>query len=208
MTGSYNIATPLPSKWFLLYYTMARWRAILNRSIVSDSLQPMDWNLLGRLLCPWEFSRQEYCSGLPSLFQGILPTRGSNPGLLKCRQILYWLSHQGSQRILKWVAYPFSSGSSQPRNWTRVSCIAGRFFTSWATREAQSESVSRSAVADFLQNVVCQVPLSMEFSRQEYWSGWVSSRPRNRTQVFYITGRFFTIWATRKGPGKVIPPNI
>ena len=40
-------------------------------------------------------------------------------------------------RILEWVAMPSSRGSSQPRNWTRVSCIAGRFFTSWATREAQ-----------------------------------------------------------------------
>ena len=39
-------------------------------------------------------------------------------------------------RILEWVAYPFSSGSSQPRNQTRVSCIAGRFFTNWAMREA------------------------------------------------------------------------
>ena len=36
-------------------------------------------------------------------------------------------------RILEWVAYPFSRGSSQPRDWTWVSCIAGRFFTSWAT---------------------------------------------------------------------------
>ena len=40
-------------------------------------------------------------------------------------------------RILKWVDFPFSSGFSQPRNWTQVSCIAGGFFTSWATREAQ-----------------------------------------------------------------------
>ena len=32
-------------------------------------------------------------------------------------------------RILEWVAFPFSRGSSQPRDWTRVSCIAGRFFT-------------------------------------------------------------------------------
>ena len=40
-------------------------------------------------------------------------------------------------RILEWVAVPFSRGSSQPRDWTQVSCIAGRFFTSWATREAQ-----------------------------------------------------------------------
>ena len=40
-------------------------------------------------------------------------------------------------RILKWVAFPFSRGSSQPRNRTQVSHIAGGFFTSWATREAQ-----------------------------------------------------------------------
>ena len=39
-------------------------------------------------------------------------------------------------RILKWVTIPFSRGSSQPRNQTWVSLIAGRFFTSWATREA------------------------------------------------------------------------
>ena len=52
------------------------------------------------------------------------------------RQILYCLSHQGSPRILEWVAYPFSRASSQPRNQTGVSCIAGGFFTSWASREA------------------------------------------------------------------------
>ena len=40
-------------------------------------------------------------------------------------------------RILEWVAIPFSRGSSQPRNQTGVSCIAGGFFTSWATKEAQ-----------------------------------------------------------------------
>ena len=39
-------------------------------------------------------------------------------------------------RILEWVAISFSRGSSQPRDWTQVSCIAGRFFTIWATREA------------------------------------------------------------------------
>ena len=38
-------------------------------------------------------------------------------------------------RILEWVAVPFSRASSQPSDGTQVSCIAGRFFTSWATRE-------------------------------------------------------------------------
>ena len=40
-------------------------------------------------------------------------------------------------RILEWVAFPFSRGFSQPRDWTQVSHITGRFFTSWTTREIQ-----------------------------------------------------------------------
>ena len=39
-------------------------------------------------------------------------------------------------RILKWGAVPFSRVLLQPRDQIQVSCIAGRFFTSWATREA------------------------------------------------------------------------
>ena len=40
-------------------------------------------------------------------------------------------------RMLEWVTMPSSRGSSPPRDQTQVSCIAGRFFTSWASREAQ-----------------------------------------------------------------------
>ena len=39
-------------------------------------------------------------------------------------------------RVLEWIAISFSRGSSQPRNRTHVSCIAGKCFTIWATREA------------------------------------------------------------------------
>ena len=67
--------------------------------------------------------------GCHSLLQRIFPTQRLNLGFLHCRWILHHLSHQGSPRILEWVAYPFSRGSSQPRNQTRVSCIADRFFT-------------------------------------------------------------------------------
>ena len=38
-------------------------------------------------------------------------------------------------RILEWVAISFSRGSCRPRDWTRVSHIAGRFFIFWATME-------------------------------------------------------------------------
>ena len=79
-------------------------------------------------------------------------------------------------RICEWVAIPSFRRSSQPRDQTQVSHIAGGFFTSWATREAQ-----------------------------EYWSGVAypffsrSSRPRNQTGVTCIVGRFFTRWATYTG---------
>ena len=46
-------------------------------------------------------------------------------------------------RILEWAAFPFSRGSSQPRDWTRVSRIAGRRFTIWATREALWETLAK-----------------------------------------------------------------
>ena len=100
--------------------------------MVSDSLRPHG------LYSPWNSPGQNTGVGSLSLLQGIFPTQGSNPGPLYCRQILYQLSHKGSPRILKWVAYPFSSRSSWPRNQTRVSCIAGGFFTNWAMREAQT----------------------------------------------------------------------
>ena len=51
-------------------------------------------------------------------------------------------------RILEWIAFPLSRGSSQARDWTQVSHTAGGFFTRWATREAQ-----------------------------EYWSGWPIPSP-------------------------------
>ena len=56
-------------------------------SVVSNSLQPHGlW-----LLCPWNCPGKNTGLGSHPLLQGILPTQGSNPGLLHCRQILYHL---------------------------------------------------------------------------------------------------------------------
>ena len=80
--------------------------------------------------------------GNHALLQGLFPIQGLNPGLPHCRRLLYHLTHQGSPRILEWVACPSSRGSSWPRNQTRVSCITGRFFTNWAMREALARTPS------------------------------------------------------------------
>ena len=79
-------------------------------------------------------------------------------------------------RILEWVAFTFSRGSSQPRDRTQVSHTGGRFFTTWATREAQERVLEWVAYP---------------FSRG-------SSRPRDRTQVSHTGGRRFKLWATRE----------
>ena len=106
------------------------------------------------------FSRQEYCSGLLCPPSGIFLIQGWNlnllsllhwqadslpltpPGKVKVAQLcptlcdpIDYIVHGILQaRILKWVACPFSSGSSRTRNLTGVSCIEGRFFTSEATQ--------------------------------------------------------------------------
>ena len=65
-----------------------------------------------------------------------------------CDPMDYTLQVIYQARILKWVAVPFSRVSSQPWDWAQIDPIAGRFFTSWTTREDQ-----------------------------EYWSGWPVPSP-------------------------------
>ena len=100
-----------------------------GRSVESDSLQPHG------LYTPWNSPGQSTRVGSLSLLQGIFPTQGLNPGLLHYWRILYQPSHKGRPGTLEWVACP-SPVSSRPRNRTGVSCIADRFFTSWALRKA------------------------------------------------------------------------
>ena len=105
---------------------------------MSDSLWPHETVhgiLEAKLYSPWNSAGQSTGVGSLSLLQEIFSTQGSYPGLPHCRWFLYQLSHKGSPRILEWVAYPFSSRSSQPRNQTGVPCIAGVFFNNWAMRE-------------------------------------------------------------------------
>ena len=79
-----------------------------SSSVVSDSLRPHG------LYRPWNSPGQNTGVGSLSLLQGIIPTQGSNSGLLHCRWILYQLSQKGSPRILEWVAYLFSRDLPDP----------------------------------------------------------------------------------------------
>ena len=104
-------------------------------------------------------------------------------------------------RTLEWVAFPFSRGSSQPRNWTQVSHIASGFFTKWVTREATSESEgpwSCPTLWDPMDYIVQGILQARILARVSFPFSRVSSQPRNRTRVSFIAGGFLTSWATRE----------
>ena len=92
------------------------------------------------------------CSDSCSLSRWCHPTISSSVmAFSSCLQssqhqgLFQWVSssHQVA-KVLEWVAYPFSSRSSRPRNRTKVSCIAGRFFTNWATQKSPPMNLARS----------------------------------------------------------------
>ena len=94
-------------------------------------------------------------------------------------------------RILEWVAISFSRGSSGPRDRILVSCIAGRFFTVWATREAwchylwtNNEGTSWDDAQDFFQlgNQSIHIYLAMICARN-FIMFWEYINKQNRLAV-------------------------
>ena len=105
-------------------------------------------------------------------------------------------------RTLEWVAFPFSRGSSQPRDWTQVSRIAGRFCTSWDTREAFKASMqthkfnlffwssfpykgSRVRVKLILNEVICFSPVNLVFVSLIYKAPGREPRRVNGERFFF-----------------------
>ena len=115
-------------------------------------------------------------------------------------------------RILEWVAIPFSRGTSQPRNRTLVSCMAGRFFTVWAS-PGQNTGVGSLSLLQGIFPTYGSNPGLLHCGRILYQLNYQgsprilervaypfsrgSSRSRNQTGVSCIAGRFFTNWAIR-----------
>ena len=80
-------------------------------------------------------------------------------------------------RILEWVAIPFSRGCSPPRDWTRVSSIAGRFFTIWVTREDLLYPHSNHFLClgrkSYIGWVYTRKSISCWYSKAMFYKGWV-----------------------------------
>ena len=137
---------------------------------------------------------------------------------------MYYMVHEILQaRILEWVAFPFFRGSSQYRDRTQVTCIAGGFFTSLTSREAHNWQITMHECRVYnvlIWYIYMKVKVKVTQSCLTLWNPmnstvhgilqasileWVaipfssgSSQPRNRTRVSCIAGRFFTSRATRE----------
>ena len=99
-------------------------------------------------------------------------------------------------RILKLVAIPFSRGSSWPRDWTRVSCIAGRLFIIW---------VSRGAICHLSYLLsICWVILNLtlwklrEIALLTFSQGMLPLRELTAEKPFHGSKGYFSKWQLRK----------
>ena len=92
----------------------------LVASVMSDSVQPYRLQP-ARLLCPWDSLSKSTRVGCHALLQGILPTQGSNPGLLHWRQIHYcWATRETLTSIgNEWNCLMFTTffSTTLPRSW-------------------------------------------------------------------------------------------
>ena len=97
-----------------------------------------------------------------------LPTQGTRVRSVVWEESTCHLSMGFSrQENWEWVAMSFSRGSSWPRDWSQVSCTAGRFFTNWAMREAQEKSLQWEAHTPQLETGPCSLQLEKAGTRQQ-----------------------------------------
>ena len=115
--------------------TLFIWSKVKSLSHVQPFATP--WTVAYQALPSMGFSRQEYWSGLPFPSPGDLSNPGIKPGSPALQTDALPSEQPGKPRpeYWSWKALPFFRGSSQSRDQTQVSHIAGGFFTNWATRE-------------------------------------------------------------------------
>ena len=163
--------------WYI--YTMECWSEVKWLSRVWLFVTP--WTVATRLL-PWDFPGKSTGVGCHFLLQRIFPIQGLNPGLPHYRQTLYHLSHQVSALLLshkkKWnctiwrnvdgprVCHTEWSKSERERQISYINAYMWN-LDKWYVLSC----FSHVQLFVTLWTVACQTPLSMGFSRQEYWSG-------------------------------------
>ena len=145
--GTTNPTYLLPPRWFPCPY-LSTFAHVAPYLVVFSDGKPAHPPRIGQ--SPSYFNKESWLPGRSPFFipkiwvEGVL--KWSEVKSLSCVRLFvtpWTVSLPGSSvhgilqaRLLEWVAISFSRGSSRPRDRTQVSCVAGRHFNLWATREA------------------------------------------------------------------------
>ena len=118
----------------LCHFIQGIWAAA-NFDMRRDSIFPRNWGTTVSTTCAPKSPACSFILQMPVLSL-TWSVKVAQLCPILCDLMDYTIHGTLQARILEWTAFPFSRGSSQPRDRTQVSSIAGGFFTSWATREA------------------------------------------------------------------------
>ena len=155
--------------------------------VVSDSLRPHE------LYNPWNSPGQNTGVDSGSLLQGIIPTQRWSPGLPTWQVDSLPAEAQGKPKNTEVDSLSLLQWSSQPRNRTRVSCIAGRFLINGAIRKAQWQ-VHRHDVTSSLKTYILWLFPFSAFLPFCFFSGFCA-----RFSCFYpkviLSWSFLSVWA-------------
>ena len=103
-----------------------KWKWNWSHSVMSDPATW--WTVVYQAPLPWDSPGKNTGVGCHCLLQGIFPTQGLNPGLLHCRQTLYPLSHQGSQKLQTAFQSSYTTSQSALKSihvFTWKKCLCG-----------------------------------------------------------------------------------
>ena len=110
--------------------------------------------------------------------------------------------------ILEWVATPFFKGSSRPRDRTWVFCIAGRFFTIWATREAISYTqplcVSAPVNPNLLPSSATTVLFNFSPASPSQWTKAGPTIDGSQLLPLWLSTSTFQTLAASESPGGLV----
>ena len=160
----YALLCPAMLQYMWAYYAYAQLCPVLCNS--------MDSNPPGSFLCLWNSPSKNTGVGCHALLQGITPTQGWSPGFLHCRRVL---NHAKLLQLFPTLCDPIDGsppgspipGILQARTleWVVIS-----FSNAWKWK-VKVKSLSHVRLLATPWAAAYQAPLSMWFSRQEYWSG-------------------------------------
>ena len=142
---------------------------------MSDSVRPHRWQPT-RLLCPWDSPGKNTGVGCLFLLQ-CMKVKSESEVTQSCPTLsdpmdcsLPGSSFHGifQARVLEWVATAFSRGSSQPRDWTHISCIGRWVLYHWATREASVQINSFQ--------IIINLDFFYTYKKIRSWQLWSTSK--------------------------------